>query len=179
MAFFFFEEDFFLVDFFFVDFWVDFLADFFLDFVELLSELFLAAFFALFLSAFFEELLLEELLLEEVEDVLEPEDDALFFFESELEDLELLVPELLDLELLDFEVLAVLAFVPFFKPLPEVILLAVLSPTPFTRAIKSSRESNRPPLLRSLMMRLAITGPTPSTVCSSSRLALFTSSANA
>ena len=179
MAFFFFEEDFFLVDFFFVDFWVDFLADFFLDFVELLSELFLAAFFALFLSAFFEELLLEELLLEEllleeVEDVLEPEDDALFFFESELEDLELLVPELLD-----FEVLAVLAFVPFFKPLPEVILLAVLSPTPFTRAIKSSRESNRPPLLRSLMMRLAITGPTPSTVCSSSRLALFTSSANA
>ena len=160
-----------MVDFFLVDFLVDFWVDFFLDFVELLSELFLAAFLALFLSAFFEG-------------VFEPEDEVLFFFEPELEDLELLVPELLDLELLeleplDLEVLAVLVFVPFFRPLPEVILLAVLSPTPFTLAIKSSLESNRPPLLRSLMMRWAITGPTPSTVCSSSRLALFTSSANA
>lgn len=176
MAFFFFEEDFFLEELL-ADF---FLVDFFLDFVELLFELFFPLFWALFLSAFFEELFVDEA----VEDVFEPEEVDLFFFESEPDDFELLELELLDfdvpdLEALDVEELAVVVFVPFFRPLPEVILLAVLSPTPFTRAIKSSRESKRPPLLRSLIMRWAITGPTPSTVCRSSRLALFTSSANA
>jgi len=155
--------DFFLVDFFFVDF-----VSFVVDEDELLAELFLV----LFLSDF------------------EPEDVELFFFELEVLELEaleldVLEPELLepddldvdvlDLEELDLEELVVL--VPFFRPLPEVIRCAVLSPTPFTRAIRSSLESNFPPRLRSSIMRWAITGPTPSTVCRSSRLALFTSRA--
>ena len=154
----FFFVDFFLVAFFFVDFESDFvvffLVSFLVDFVsfvvdedELLAELFLVLFFVLFLS-----------------DV-EPEDVELFFFELEA----------LELEVLDLEELVVL--VPFFRPLPEVIRWAVLSPTPFTRAIRSSLESNFPPRLRSSIMRWAITGPTPSTVCRSSRLALFTSRA--
>jgi len=142
---FFFEEDFFFLD----EDESDFLAFFFesvLDFDELLPELFLAAFLVLFLSAFLEELvdeLVEEL--DEVEALFEPE---LFFFEVDVLEL-----DESELERLELERLVVLVAVPFFRPLPEVILLAVLSPTPFTRSIRSAVESNRPPLLRSSIMR--------------------------
>gem|GEM_PF-2807220 len=173
----------------------DFLADFFLP-------AFLAAFFLLLLSPLLLEdldvlplaflLLLPDLLLPLVL-------DADFVADLPVELVVFLLPELEEdfaddpLEEEEFEeepeeddfaedALArpeVLALVPRFMPLPRVILVAVFSPTPLTREIRSSVDEKFPPRRRSLTMRSAITGPTPSTVCRSSTLARFTSSANA
>ena len=167
--------------FFFVDFLVDFLADFFfVDFFLVVDE---SDFLAFFLSDFFVDFFVDFLLLlsDFFAELFEVEDVELFEFEVEA--VELFVPEDAELfffvvELLDVLVFA-LVFVPFFRPLPEVMRCAVLSPTPFTRAIRSSVEENRPPRLRSSIIRWAITGPTPSTVCRVSRFALLTSSASA
>lgn len=156
----FFVDFFFFVAFFFVV--VFFFVGAFLELLFLLPELLLEVIFA---AEFFVDLLLVDVFLDEVL-LLEADLLALFLPELCFDD-----PLLEDLE--DLDVL------PRFNPLPAVMLRAVFSPTPFTRAIRSSVEANLPPRRRSLMMRSAITGPTPLTVCKSSALALFTSSAKA